>query len=95
MPKRLIPTTDRERIRFDNLVEAIDKANIHLDVKCYHYQIESFPIHTLTNECNPMEITNVYITLPTSATIQQPEDNPIDDLLNIVDEVVDTSKKGG
>jgi hypothetical protein len=42
-----------------------------------------------------MEITNVYITLPTSATIQQPEDNPIDDLLNIVDEVVDTSKKGG
>ena len=68
-------------LRFEHLVDVIEKYNIHIDVDCYHYRTTAYSpaSHTLTSECNPKQINFAYI-----------KDNPAQELADMIDVVIDT-----
>lgn len=45
--------------RLENLVDALDRANVEIDVKCWDYVPALQQIHELTSACNPKEVTDV------------------------------------
>ena len=81
----------RSEVRFENLIKAMNRYNIHIDVICHDYvpsPNEVAKSHTLTTSCNPKKIAFAYI-----------KDNPAQELLDIVDAVIETEnplhQKGG
>ena len=62
-PKETRELLRRSEVRFENLIKALKRHNLHIDVICHDYipsKNEVAISHTLTTSCNPKEIAFSY-----------------------------------